>query len=154
MFVNHYRSYKNISDSIFPSQGLLPSDLPKLSTLKLGGLNHPRFLHEMTAAVGEALPFSRNKKILDINSWDSSFSHSHLPLLGPRLCCFKVETVHFDIDIHTIGTNCPALKELHIVNARVKVLIVLCFCFVLPFCKRWEKEVNMRNWGCSKIFPR
>ena len=35
------------------SQGLLPTDLPKLSTLKLGGLNHPRFLHEMTAAVGE-----------------------------------------------------------------------------------------------------
>ena len=39
---------------------------------------------------------------------------------GPQLCVFKVETVHFDIDIHTIGINCPALKELHIVNARVK----------------------------------
>ena len=37
-----------------------------------------------------------------------------------------METVHFDIDIHTIGTNCPALKELHIVNARVKVGNSLC----------------------------
>ena len=37
------------------SQGLLPADLPQLSNLKLGGLNHPRFLHEMTAAVGETL---------------------------------------------------------------------------------------------------
>jgi len=73
------------------TKGLLAAELSQVSSLKLGGLNHPRFLHEMTAAI------------------------------GPQLCTFKVETVHFDIDIHTIGTNCPALKELHIVNARVKV---------------------------------
>ena len=51
------------------------------------------------------------------------------PFQGPQLCCFKVETVHFDIDIHTIGTNCPALKELHIVNARVKVAKTLSLLF-------------------------
>ena len=45
------------------SQGLLPTDLPKLSTLKLGGLNHPRFLHEMTAAVGETLIIQLRKEL-------------------------------------------------------------------------------------------
>ena len=72
----------------------------------------------------------------------SSLSNSHEyknTLQGPQLCCFKVETVHFDIDIHTIGTNCPALKELHIVNARVKVLKVVCFLFYL-FVKGGRKK--------------
>ena len=56
-----------------------------------------------------------------------SSTYIHNPISGPQLCCFKVETVHFDIDIHTIGTNCPALKELHIVNARVKVVLILMY---------------------------
>lgn len=71
--------------------GLLPGTLPRLSSLKLGGLNHPACLAGMVAAA------------------------------GPRLTCLKVETVHFDLDIHTIGRCCPLLQELHVVNARLKV---------------------------------
>lgn len=73
------------------AKSLTAEDLSRVRSLKLGGLNHSSFLCNM------------------------------IHLIGGQLTRLKVETVHFDIDIHTIGLTCPVLQEIHIINARVKV---------------------------------
>jgi hypothetical protein len=67
---------------------LKPTDLGRVSGLKLGGLAHASFL-------------------LDT-----------LGCLGPQLVSLKLETIYFDVPIDTVALACPALEELSIVNAR------------------------------------
>lgn len=97
-------------------KGLTSLDLARVASLKLGGLNHPNFLAGMATIV------------------------------GPQLTCLKLETVHFDIDVHVLGRHCTALTELHIINARVKVglctereeqamfpLLASLYCFLVQY---------------------
>merc|ERR1740128_919419 len=67
------------------------SDLPEVRTLKVGGLNHSSILSDLTSVIGR------------------------------QLTALKIETVHFDINIDTIGQDCPNVEELSIINARIGV---------------------------------
>jgi len=67
------------------------TDLPKLKTLKVGGLNYSSILSDLSS------------------------------VLGKQLTTLKIETVHFDINIDDIGRDCPNLEELNIINARLSV---------------------------------
>ena len=81
--------------SLWSSLSHLPplsaSDLAEVKSLKIGGLNY------------------------------SSFLTDTLSLIGSQLVTLKMETVHFDINIDTIGHHCPHLEDLSLINARLTV---------------------------------
>jgi hypothetical protein len=62
--------------------------------LKVGGLNYSSILSDLTSVIGS------------------------------QLTTLKIETVHFDINIDTIGQDCPNVEELNIINARLSVTTV------------------------------
>lgn len=64
------------------------SDLGKVLTLKLGGISHQTFFSETLSAI------------------------------GAQLVSLKLETIYFDISIDEIGSSCPNLEDLSIINAR------------------------------------
>ena len=64
-------------------------DLARVRSLKVGGLSHPSVLTQLQAVI------------------------------GPQLSVLKIETVHFDINVEVVGSACPGLEELSIINARV-----------------------------------
>jgi hypothetical protein len=65
------------------------SDLAKVRSLKVGGLSHSSILTELNAVI------------------------------GPQLTVLRIETVHFDLNIDVVGSECPGLEELSVTNARV-----------------------------------
>jgi len=65
------------------------ADLPQLRVLKLGGLTYPSIMSEL------------------------------MQLFGNQLTTLNIETVHFDINLEIIGSNCLNLEQLHIINARI-----------------------------------
>jgi len=67
------------------------SDLAEVRTLKVGGLNYSSILSDLSR------------------------------LIGSQITTLKIETVHFDINIDTIGQDCPNVEELSIINARIGV---------------------------------
>lgn len=81
--------------SLWTALPRLPSlsraELAEVRSLKLGGLQQPALLAQLAT------------------------------LIGSQLTTLKIETVHFDINIDTIGMLCPALEELSIINARVGI---------------------------------
>ena len=81
--------------SLWTSLSHLPhlpaGELSSLRSLKIGGLTYSSFLTET------------------------------LGLIGSQLVNLKIETVHFDINIDTIGHYCPNLEDLSVINARLSV---------------------------------
>jgi len=70
---------------------LQTSDVPGVTSLKLGGISH------------------------------NSFFTQSLTIMGENLVSLKLETIYFDISIDEIGLLCPHLEELSIINARAAI---------------------------------
>jgi len=68
---------------------LAPSDLSRVETLKIGGLNYVSLFSDMVNTIGH------------------------------QLVNLKIETVHFDINTDIIAFYCPNIEELSIINARL-----------------------------------
>jgi len=64
-------------------------DLNAVQTLKVGGLNFYSILSEINT------------------------------LIGSQITSLKIETVHFDINLDSIGVECPNIEDLSIINARI-----------------------------------
>jgi len=70
---------------------LQSSDVPGVTSLKLGGLSH------------------------------NSFFTQALTTMGENLVSLKLETIYFDISIDEIGNLCKNLEELSVINARAAI---------------------------------
>jgi len=108
--------------------------LPCLTNLKLGGLHYHSLLKDM------------------------------VNVIGSQLTKLKIETFHFDIDINLIGRTCLVLKDLSVINGRIKVTrknntdsysVFPCLKQVYFFLVQYSVEqITPRvNWGPAPGVP-